>query len=131
RLRYKRFPLSIPQKYRSHQPSPSTSPAATPDPARRSWVLTPLSIERTLVKRIPEVVPGWRVNPSRPCFGTGSTAQRYPDACSQLSSAALLRSTQKATPANKSRLEQVRPVQRFAGDNLVIQQPFHLASMVH
>src|SRR6266446_6066430 len=32
RLRYNTFGPSAAQKYRSHQPSPSMSPAATPDP---------------------------------------------------------------------------------------------------
>src|SRR5438067_4614144 len=83
RFRYSRFPPSIPQKYKSHQPSESTSPAATPDPANRSWLLRPLSCERTLLNRIPELEPGTRVKPFRPSLGIDNAALRYPGPFSQ------------------------------------------------
>ena len=46
------------------------------------WLM-PLSVERTLVKRIPETEPGTRVKPFRPWVGTDNSALRYPALFSQ------------------------------------------------
>src|SRR5687767_13522944 len=62
----------------SHQPSPSTSPNASPEPFRRIWFSTAAASARTFVKRTPVVAGSERVKPSRPPAGAVILAARKP-----------------------------------------------------
>ena len=60
----------------SHNPSPFTSPKATPEPFVRLERLAKASLETRFVNWIPMRVMGNEVNPTFPCAGTGSLAKR-------------------------------------------------------
>ena len=99
-LRYSLFPLSSPQKYRSHHPSPSISPAATPDPLSRLRLRMDRSLSSWFANPIPDSTGGTRLNPVLPFCGTSSGALCKPSP-SFFHSRQLPNSTKARLRANK------------------------------
>ena len=72
RLRYNLFSLSSPQKYKSHHPSLSISPAATPEPLSRFRLRMDRSLPKRFRKSIPVSADFRRLNPGAPKRGTSN-----------------------------------------------------------
>ena len=77
RFRYNLFSLSSPQKYKSHHPSLSISPAATPEPLSRFLFRMDRSLSSRLRKSIPVESDSRRLNPGVPKDGTVNLAAAH------------------------------------------------------
>jgi hypothetical protein len=77
-LRYRRLPPPNPQKKRSHRPSSSTSPAATPEPLGKMVLVKDRDSGRQLVNQIPVCWADRREKPLFPPAGIVSGLNRYP-----------------------------------------------------
>src|SRR5437773_5176302 len=105
----------------SHNPSPSMSPKATPEPVSKLRFVTERSSPTRLVNQMPVLFAGINVNPFLPFVGTGNAAQRYPGATCHLGpvgSAALDSSAnepdnQHTASADLIRLGTPDPLRRF------------------
>src|SRR5579859_6941042 len=76
KLRYKRLPPASPLKKRSHQPSPSISPAATPEPLGRMVLVRERDSGSKFVNQMPVCWGDKSVKPGLPAAGTVSGRKR-------------------------------------------------------